>query len=456
MSWEQLPFVRRLESAVWGTPPKARSAWQERLLRIVRLAMVLVRDLVSGELTMRSMSLVYTTLLSIVPLLALSFSVLKGFGVHNQIEPMLVEFLAPLGPQGAEISTRIVEFIERMNVGVLGSVGLGLLLYTAVSLMQKIEKSFNHIWHVSTPRGMGERFSRYLSVLLVGPILLFAAMGMTAAILDAALVKRVVAVEPLGQLVYAIGTLIPYMLVMGAFTFVYAFVPNTRVQFVPALTGGIVGGLLWQTAGTAFALFVAGSTRYSAIYSSFAVLILFLIWVYLSWLILLFGAAVAFYRQHPEYILPESGEPYLSNRMRERVALAVMSLVAQYHREGRSAWTLVQLSQRLAVPSFALERVMSALRSGNLLAQTSDDPPAYLPARDLSGVSVAELLSTVRSAGEDRYLDPNRVAVSAPVAQALAHFDRSVDTTLGSMSVASLASTDGEPLPRKAVDPCPE
>ena len=443
MSWEQLPFVRRLEDAVWRAPSKALSVWQDRLLRLIRLLIVLVRDLVSGELTLRSMSLVYTTLLSIVPLLALSFSVLKGFGVHNQIEPMLMDFLEPLGPQGTEISVRIVEFIERMNVGVLGSVGLGLLLYTAVSLMQKIEESFNHIWHISESRAMGERFSRYLSVLLVGPIMLFAAMGITAAVLDAALVKRVVAVESLGLFVYAIGALTPYVLIIGVFTFVYTFVPNARVRFVPALTGGIVGGLLWQTAGTAFALFVAGSTRYSAIYSSFAVLILFLIWVYVSWLILLFGAAVAFYRQHPEYILPQSGEPYLSNRMRERIALVVMSLVAQYHREGTSAWTLAQLSQRLTVPSFALQRVLLALRSGHLLAQTNDDPPAYLPARDLSGVSVAELLRTVRRAGEDRYLDPSRIAVPAPVAEALARFDRSVDTTLGDMSVASLASVDG-------------
>jgi len=185
------------------------------------------------------------------------------------------------------------------------------------------------------------------------------------------------------------------------------------------------------------------------------VLILFLIWVYVSWLILLFGAAVAFYRQHPEYILPQSGEPYLSNRMRERAALAVMSLVAQYHHEGKSPWTLVQLSHRLVIPSYALERVLSALRSGKLLAQTSDEPPAYLPARDLSGVSVADLLRTVRKAGEDRHLDPNHVVVSAPVAQALERFDRSMDTTLGSMTVASLASVDGGPAANAVVEDVP-
>jgi len=444
MSWEHLPFVRHIESAIWGTALDSLPRWKASLVRFIRLGLVLLRDLVSGELNLRSMSLVYTTLLSIVPLLALSFSVLKAFGVHNQIEPMLANFLAPLGPQGEEITTRIIEFIERMNVGVLGSVGLALLLYTAVSLMQKIEESFNSIWHVSEQRGLGERFSRYLSVLLVGPILLFSAMGITAAVLDTEFVQTMIAVEPFGQLVYAIGRLTPYLLVVGAFTFIYVFVPNTKVRLLPALTGGIVGGLLWQTAGMAFALFVAGSTRYSAIYSSFAILILFLIWVYVSWLVLLFGAAVAFYRQHPEYLLPASGEPRMSNRMRERVALAVMSLVAQHHHEGKPAWTLVQLSRRLTVPMHGLQTVLAALRAAKLLAQTGDDPPAYLPARDLSGVSVAQLLAAVRTAGEDRYLNPDSVPVPEPVVQALERVDVSVDTTLAGLSVAALAPVDND------------
>jgi membrane protein len=307
MTWEQLPLVQAIERAIWATPLESLPAWRATLLRFTRLLLALVRDLASGQLTLRAMSLVYTTLLSIVPLLALSLSVLKAFGVHNQVEPALRNFLAPLGAQGEENTEHIIEFVERMNVGVLGSVGFARLLYTAVSLVQKIERSFNFIWHIAEPRSMGERFSRYLSVLLVGPILVFSALGMTAAVTSLDLVQGLLAVEPLGRLAYAAGQLLPYVLVIAAFTFIYVFVPNTHVRIWPALAGGIVGGLLWQTGGWAFAAFVAVSTRYSAIYSSLAILVLFMIWLYLSWLILLFGAAVAFYRQHPEYILPQSG-----------------------------------------------------------------------------------------------------------------------------------------------------
>jgi membrane protein len=440
MTWEQLPLVRTFERAIWDPPLNSLSPGRAALLRSTRLVLVLARDVFSGELTLRAMSLVYTTLLSIVPLLALSFSVLKAFGVHNQVAPALSRLLAPLGPQKDEVTGYIIEFVERMNVGVLGSVGFALLLYTAVSLVQKLEESFNFIWHIAEPRSIGERFSRYLSVLLVGPILVFSAIGMTAAVTRIDLVQRVLATEPGGWLLTLLGLVVPVLLVIAAFTFVYVFVPNTRVRFLPALAGGAVGGLLWHAGGWAFAAFVAASTRYSAIYSGFAILVLFMIWLYLSWLILLFGAAVAFYRQHPEYLLAESGEPRLSNRMRERLALAVMSLIAQHHRDGQPAWTAQQLAQHLNVPGHALRVVLEALRHAGVLAHTDSDPAAYLPARDLSVLPVRAVLEAVRSAGEDRFLNPSALPVPEIVEQTLQRIERALDAALGDMSVAALAA----------------
>ena len=322
-------LFKRLDEVIWRKPAEGLSRTEAWLLRLTRLLIVLVRDLAQGQLTLRAMGLVYTTLLSLVPLLALSFSVLKAFGVYNQIQPILLGFLQPLGEKGVEITGRIIQFIENINVGVLGSVGLALLLYTAVSLVQKIEESFNFIWHVSRARGIGERFSRYLSALLVGPLLVFSAMGITATAASMRVVRSVLEVQAIGWLALQVGHLLPYVLVIGAFTFVYTFIPNTRVRLGPALAGGLVGGILWQSAGWAFALFAASSTRYAAIYSSFAILILFMLWLYLSWLILLFGAAVSFYVQHPEHLVARAGEPRLSNRMRERLALVIMSRIAR-------------------------------------------------------------------------------------------------------------------------------
>ena len=409
MSWNPTHLFKVVNSRIWGHRLDSMPSAKRRGLRLARLAMVLFRDVVNGQLTLWAMSLVYTTLLSFVPLLALSFSVLKAFGVHNQVAPVLHRLLTPFGANADELSQRIIQFIDNTNVGVLGSVGLALLLYTVVSLVQKIEQSFNFIWHVSVPRGITNRFSLYLSVLLVGPILVFAAIGITAATLDIGIVRDLLALEPIGWMVYAIGTTMPYLLAIGTFTFIYMMVPNTRVRLGPAMVGGIVGGLLWQVAGWGFAMFVASSTKYSAIYSSFAVVILFMFWLYLSWLILLFGASVAFYQQHPESLVETGGEPRLSNRMRERLALAIMSLIAAHYVTGRPAWTLQQLCKALDVPMHSVQTILNAFQLGGLLIQSNDSSQGYLPARDLAPISVKQLLDIVRSAGEDGFLNPARL-----------------------------------------------
>lgn len=434
-----------IERAIWAPRLASLSLWKHRALRSVRMAIVLLRDLFDdGGLTLWTMSLVYTTLLAMVPLLALSFSVLKAFGVHYQIEPLLANLLAPLGPDGAEITHRIIDFIQRMNVGVLGAVGLALLLYTVVSLMQKIEESFNAIWHITQLRSLGDRFSRYLSVLLVGPILVFAALGITAMALNSEVMQWLLAFETMGGILAAIGAVVPYLLVIAAFTFLYRFVPNARVRFGPALAAGIIGGFLWQTAGWAFAAFVATSAQYAAIYSSFAILVLFLIWLYVSWLVLLFGADVAFYLQHPEYLYAKPGEPRLSNRMRERLALAVMHLIGSHFVHGQTPWTLYRLTQRLGVPMHSVEGVVRALIDGALLQETSDTPPAYLPARDLAEMSVASVLETVRTAGEEGFLTLEALPLAPPLEDFATRLERAFADAGSAVSVRSLVDAAGE------------
>ena len=400
---------------------------------------ILTRDLVGGQLTLRAMSLVYTTLLSIVPLLALSFSVLKAFGVYNQIEPMLLKFVEPLGEKGDEIVHQISIFIEKMNVGVLGALGLTLLLYTAISLMQKIEESLNFIWHIPHPRPLADRFSRYLSVLLVGPILVFSALGITASVMNIETVRDLMEINILGQAMQAISRLTPYLLVAAAFTFIYLFIPNSRVRVVPALIGGVAGGFAWQTAGGGFAVFIASSNKYAAIYSSLAILILFMIWLYLSWLILLFGASVAFYAQHPEYLYARSGEPRLSNRMRERLALSVMSLVSGRFLAGEPMPSLAEFTRLLGVPMHSLQIVLVALEGNRFLAQSSDEPPRFLPSRDPSLILVTQVLETVRAAGEEQFLSPGSLPAPPPVDALLNQIQQAVESSVSNMTMRDLA-----------------
>jgi len=213
------------------------------LYKTGRSLYALIRDFIGGQLTLHAMSLVYTTLLSIVPLLALSFSVLKALGVHQKMEPFLYQFFQPLGPDGMEMAERILGFVDNMKVGVLGSVGLAVLVYTVVSLVQKIERSFNMIWRVPEMRSLAQRFSNYLSVIMVGPLLMVSAIGISATIFSSSFVQTLIEIEPFGSVILLVSRFTPFFLVVGAFTFVYVFIPNTRVKVRYAFIAGLPSAL---------------------------------------------------------------------------------------------------------------------------------------------------------------------------------------------------------------------
>jgi membrane protein len=389
-------LVRQL----WGADVSSLSRAKIFIIKTLRLFYVAAREFFEGQVNLRAMSLVYTTLLGLVPLLAVSFSVLKAFGVHNQLEPFMLNFLAPLGPKSAEITQRVIGFVENMKVGVLGSLGLAFLVYTVISLIQKIEAAFNYIWKIRRPRSFARRFSDYMSVILVGPVLIFSAIGLTASVMSTEVVQRIIAMEPFGTAVYVAGKVIPYVFVCAALTFVYIFVPSVKVRFRSALVGGIFAGVLWQTAGWGFASFIVKSTKYAAIYSGFAILIMFMIWLYISWLILLVGAQVSFYHQYPQFLFLKKEELLLSSRLKERLALLIMFLIGSSHYRKSPPCTLNTLVDRLGLPVEPVQDVLTVLQTRGLVTESSDEPPSYLPARDIETITLREILGFIRSAEE--------------------------------------------------------
>ena len=368
-------------------------------VRFLQLLYVVIKELSGEQLPLRAMGLVYTTLLSLVPLLAVSFSVLKAFGVHARLEILLYYFMEPLGPQGTDVAMKVIEFVEKVNVGVLGSVGLATLIYTVISQVQKIESALNSIWKVKGTRSFAMRFSNYMSVLLVGPVLVFSAAGFTAALMSTAFMHALQKIEPFGTLLSYAGKLLPSALVCAAFAFLYYSLPNTKVRFASALVGGIVAGLSWIATGLVFTSFIVSSAQYSAIYSGFAVLILFLIWLYWSFLILLTGASVSFHHQNPQLIASGEETLTLSPVAEERLALSIMYLIGSSFRDGRQQWTTAAMSKHLGLPAAPVQTVMNALEERGLLV-TSGDEPAYYPARDLEMITVKEVIDAVRTSGE--------------------------------------------------------
>lgn len=362
--------------------------------RILRYPYALIRDIVRGDLTLRAMSLVYTTLLSIVPLIALSFSVLKGLGFHRELEPVLYTFLEPLGEKAGELTTQVMQFVENVRSGVLGSIGLMFLLYTVISMVQKVEESFNFIWRVEQPRSLARRFSEYLSVMIVGPIVVVGALGMLATVQSSSLMQTIAQYEPFGTIFVMMGKVTSYLLVIGVFSFLYGFIPNTRVYFRASIIGGAIAGIAWTTSGVLLTSFFSASSGTMVIYAGFAIVIIALIWLHISWLILLLGAQLTFYIQNPQYLRPGRGEIQLNASLRERVALSIMYLIVCDYRMTQHRWTINDLADHLQLPGAALGPIVTALERKGLLIVTDDD--TWLPARDPAVIDLIEVLEAVR------------------------------------------------------------
>lgn len=438
-------MLEGLNDWLFATDLQALPRWHKTLRGWIRLLAASVREIADGELEIRSASLVYTTLLSFVPLLAFSFAILKGFGVHNQLEPLLLNFLEPFGDQAVDMALRIIDFVDNVKVGVLGSVGLALLLYTFISVMQKIENSINHVWRVSESRPIWQRSGQYFTLIVIGPILMFSSVGLTASIMSSEQAGTLARMPVMGPLIEALGWVVPYVLVVAAFMFVYLFMANTRVRVKSALVGALVGAALWKLAGWAFASFIMTSAQYTAIYSAFATLILFMLWLYWSWFVLLFGAAVAFYHQHPEVQVAPRGAFRLSARMKDRVGLEVARLIGEAFYGGTPPWQPHSLAERLRVSEQAVSFALDALARAGLVVRAGEDLRAWIPARDFEGVSVKDVLDAMRSAEENLRIIQT-VPVAAVVEAVLQRDDRAQAAALKGVTLRDLACAEVDPV----------
>ena len=426
-------MLEQLHRYIWSynaSDADPRLPWRHFL----QIVVIVGRDLTDGMITLRAMSLVYTTLLSLVPLLAVSISVLKGFGVHDQLEPTLARILAPMGEQSAELSARIVGFVENMKIGVLGALGLVLLIYTAISLIQKIEASFNFTWKLEGSRSLIKRFSDYLSVIMVGPVLIFSAFGITASLGSNHIVQFLNALPYMNDLLHLVGKLLPYVLVIAAFTFIYMLVPNTRVKFRSAFYGAVIAGVLWETTGIVFTSFIGGSTSYTAIYSGFAILLIFMIWLYLNWMILLVGSSISFYHQNPDQLRWKRQSLHISGRMRDQMALQAMVDIARVHdRQLQLVPSLQNLAAYRRVPVDLLKRMLDALQSDGLIQLSAQNPPLYLPGASLQHIKLADILRSARVAEDDGRSDG--LYSDTLVAEILRELDQGLESHLGEVSL---------------------
>lgn len=395
----------RLRGKIWETSLHDEATvrlpfWRTALIQAAQIAWVVGRDLLDGRLSLRAMSLVYTTLLSLVPTIAIAFAVFRAFGYAVYVQDFLTQMLEPLGEQGAEITARIMEFVDRVNANVLGTVGFVFLLYTVISMVKKIEAAFNDIWRVEASRSLARQFTDFISMGVFGPLVLFTALGIMAGVLSNAYVGTVIDYGPIKFVVEQMSKIVPYVILIATFTFIYAVIPNTRVKVLSAFVGALVAGIAWGVAGWGFAMFVVKSAQYVAVYSAFASLVVFMIWLYAAWLILLVGCSISFYFQKRQHLSASIGLALLSPRQQSRMAVQALVLIHEAYERGGQAWTEETLARRLNMPAESMLAIESLLVEGGFIARSDGQPPRLVPARPAQKVHVSDIMTAIRTRRE--------------------------------------------------------
>ena len=364
-----------------------------------KLLFYTVQGLSSHGTMVRSAALTFYTLMSLVPVVALVFAVVKGFGLAEGLEQNLYEVL----PQSPEVIDYVVGFAQkalaRTQGGWVALVGVLTLFWAVIKVFGSIEDAFNNIWEVRSTRSAARKYGDYIAVVVVAPILwvISSSMGNYAAEILG------VAGSPALEVLSRAGSLVVAWVM---FTFIYVVLPSTKVRFTAALTAGVV-------AGTAFVLFQWGyvylqrwMTSYNAIYGSFAALPLFLLWMQISWEILLLGGELSFAYQNVARFDEERESLLVSYDCRRKLMVGVMVLVSRAFRDGRGAVSFSEIRDRLDVPTRIMNNILYTLVQARMLneirTEGTDYDLEYAPARDISTLRVYDILSAVDSHGFGR------------------------------------------------------
>ena len=399
MSWISDNYGRLrvlITDTLWHSDLRPHSKWKRYLLGLLRVVFLSARRSRKVDLFTKAFALTFVSLLAIVPLLAFSFSVAKGLGLAQRLKEILIKNFA-MGQTKA--LTYIFEYVERTNVSTLGIFGVLIFFYAALKMLDYIERNMNDIWGVTRQRPLLRKFSDYTSVLLVCPVLLIVSTSAMASLESASFIKYLLSLEGLGAFLRFVLNLAPWITIWLALTFFYVFMPNTRVRLSAAVVGALCAGSILLGLETIYIKLQIGVSRYNAIYGTFATLPLFMIWLQLSWTVVLFGAELTYAAQNMKRHLFEPDQAPLTAPARRRLAVRLMVILCRDFLIGRSPSSMERLLDSVGAARLQTRHVISDLVSAGLVTETSDDNPGYQPSRPPAGITLADVIDAVE--GED-------------------------------------------------------
>jgi len=386
---------------IWTMPLEGLPRWKAAPLNVLRILTAAVREFFADQCMLRASALTFYTLLSVVPVFAVVFGIAKGFGLEKLLEKELMEQMAGQEQALERILAFSRNMLENTKGGLLAGVGVVLMFWSAIKVLGQIEAALNAMWDIRRQRSWGRRFSDYLAVLLIAPILLLVAGSASVFVRTQfdAIAGRFEIVGMLGPLVAHALRLTPLVLIWALFTLIYMAMPNTRVPFRAAAAGAAIGAILYQLVQWIYIDLQVGAAKQNAIYGSFAALPLFLVWVQTSWTIVLFGAELCWGFQHNGSYYRTTGDTPGELNL---IGMHVVRTAIQRFAAGKPPVGARRMAHDIGVPLQRVQRLTEVLVAAGILSETRgahDSEPALQPAVDINLISLGRVSDALESAG---------------------------------------------------------
>ena len=394
-------IVDFFNTGIWRITAKDVSPVKFLLVQVVKTLMIAVRFFLTKRVMQKASALTYSTLLAIVPILAVVFAISRGFGFSKYIEMWFREALTAQ-PQAAEIIIGFVNsYLVHTQSGVFLGIGLLFMLYTVLMLVSNVEDAFNEIWQVTKPRSLFRTFTDYLAMFFCFPIVIVVTTGIS--IFMATVADTFTDYLMLGPFLRFLIDLTPYVLMSGMFIALYIFMPNTHVPVKHAVVPGILAGVAMQGLQLFYIhaqIFLSG---YNAIYGSFAALPLFMLWMQISWTICLFGAELSYANRHLDYYDYDTNTEELSYRYRTMLCAMLMSCICKRFADGKKPYSASKLRKETKIPiRIVNDLLMQLIKAGMVVEVTSDEKSEtshFMPAEDINNLTLGKMVERLEAQG---------------------------------------------------------
>ncbi|MFW5700542.1 MAG: YihY/virulence factor BrkB family protein [Cyclobacteriaceae bacterium] len=430
-------IINFLNKDIWLIEPRnyPYKGWYFNLLRVLIVA---VKGFTEDNCAVRAASLTYYSLLSIVPVLGLAFGIAKGFGFESDLKQVLSDNLQIMeqqvldDPEESEqgVTEEEETFLDRLQImadgiientkgGLVAGTGLVFLFYIIIQLLHNVEDALNQIWNIKKHRPLIRKISDYVTITLLGPILIFLSSSITIFIRSQiqSLAKDAQLTDLVDPVLTVVLQFVPYTLIWILLTLTYLILPNTKVSFRSAVIAGILAGTLYQLIQWGYITFQVGVARYGAIYGTFAAVPLFMIWLQVSWLIFLYGAEISYAIQNTRGFKAKREHPELDSYHKKLVCLMLTYDIVKRFENGEIAGSAEDFSTRLHIPLYYTKSMLYLLQQQKIINELMEgNEIRYQPARDINKFSLAFLIEQVESYGEKEI-----PAMDSPLKKKLIH-----------------------------------